>query len=44
MTIFMLFDFSQLSGVRRGNPQPSQLQQLQMQIQMERQQVSVSSI
>lgn len=32
----------QLSGVRRGAPQPSQLQQLQMQIQMERQQVSVS--
>lgn len=34
---------SQLSGVRRGAPQPSQLQQLQMQIQLERQQVSVSS-
>lgn len=33
---------SQLSGVRRGNPPPSQLQQLQMQIQLERQQVSVS--
>lgn len=32
----------QLSGVRRGAPQPSQLQQLQMQIQLERQQVSVS--
>lgn len=32
---------SQLSGVRRGAPQPSQLQQLQMQIQLERQQVSV---
>lgn len=31
---------SQLSGVRR-NPPPSQLQQLQMQIQLERQQVSV---
>lgn len=29
---------SQLSGVRRGNPQPSQLQQFQMQIQLERQQ------
>lgn len=35
---------SQLSGVRRGAPQPSQLQQLQMQIQLERQQVSVSNI
>lgn len=35
---------SQLSGVRRGAPQPSQLQQLQMQIQLERQQVSVSKI
>lgn len=33
---------SQLSGVRRGAPQPSQLQQLQMQLQFERQQVSVS--
>lgn len=33
----------QLSGVRRGAPQPSQLQQLQMQIQMERQQVTVCS-
>ena len=33
---------SQLSGVRRGAPQPSQLQQLQMQIQLERQQVTVS--
>lgn len=33
---------SQLSGVRRGAPQPSQLQQLQMQIQLERQHVSVS--
>lgn len=32
----------QLSGVRRGAPQPSQLQQLQMQIQMERQQVSAA--
>lgn len=35
---------SQLSGVRRGVPQPSQLQQLQMQIQLERQQVTVSNI
>lgn len=35
---------SQLSGVRRGAPQPSQLQQLQMQIQLERQQVSVSEL
>lgn len=35
---------SQLSGVRRGAPQPSQLQQLQMQIQLERQQVSVRPI
>lgn len=34
---------SQLTGVRRGAPQPSQLQQLQMQIQLERQQVSVRS-
>ncbi|XP_055316412.1 E3 ubiquitin-protein ligase Kcmf1 isoform X2 [Sitodiplosis mosellana] len=33
---------SQLSGVRRGNPPPSQLQQLQMQIQLERQQVSAA--
>lgn len=33
---------SQLSGVRRGAPQPSQLQQLQMQIQLERQQVSAT--
>ncbi|XP_055375065.1 E3 ubiquitin-protein ligase Kcmf1 isoform X2 [Condylostylus longicornis] len=33
---------SQLSGVRRGAPQTSQLQQLQMQIQLERQQVSAS--
>uniref|UniRef100_A0AAG5D0Y3 RING-type E3 ubiquitin transferase n=1 Tax=Anopheles atroparvus TaxID=41427 RepID=A0AAG5D0Y3_ANOAO len=33
----------QLSNVRRGGaPQPSQLQQLQMQIQLERQQVTVS--
>lgn len=32
----------QLSGVRRGAPQPSQLQQLQMQIQLERQQVSAA--
>lgn len=32
---------SQLSGVRRGGPQTSQLQQLQMQIQLERQQVTV---
>lgn len=31
----------QLSGARRGIPQPSQLQQLQMQIQLERQQVTV---
>lgn len=35
---------SQLSGVRRGQPQPSQLQQLQMQIQLERQQVTVNII
>lgn len=35
---------SQLSGVRRGAPQPSQLQQLQMQIQLERQHVSVSEL
>uniref|UniRef100_A0A0K8TRY1 RING-type E3 ubiquitin transferase n=1 Tax=Tabanus bromius TaxID=304241 RepID=A0A0K8TRY1_TABBR len=33
---------SQLSGVRRGAPQPTQLQQLQMQIQLERQQVSAT--
>lgn len=33
---------SQLSGVRRGGPQTSQLQQLQMQIQLERQQVSAT--
>lgn len=32
---------SQLTGVRRGAPQPSQLHQLQMQIQLERQQVPV---
>lgn len=31
---------SQLSGVRRGGPPTSQLQQLQMQIQLERQQVT----
>lgn len=31
----------QLSGARRGGPPASQLQQLQMQIQMERQQVNV---
>ncbi|CAD6991318.1 unnamed protein product [Ceratitis capitata] len=33
---------SQLSGVRRGGPQTSQLQQLQMQIQLERQQVTAT--
>lgn len=33
---------SQLSGVRRGGPPTSQLQQLQMQIQMERQQVTAT--
>lgn len=35
---------SQLSGVRRGAPQSSQLQQLHMQIQLERQHVSVSEL
>lgn len=34
---------SQLSGVRRGGPPTSQLQQLQMQMQMDRQQATVSS-
>uniref|UniRef100_T1PAN7 RING-type E3 ubiquitin transferase n=1 Tax=Musca domestica TaxID=7370 RepID=T1PAN7_MUSDO len=33
---------SQLSGVRRGGPPTSQLQQLQMQIQLERQQVTAT--
>lgn len=33
---------SQLSGVRRGGPPTSQLQQLQMQMQMDRQQATVS--
>ncbi|XP_037036124.1 E3 ubiquitin-protein ligase KCMF1-like [Bradysia coprophila] len=33
---------SQLSGVRRGQNPPSQLQQLQMQIQLERQQVTAA--
>jgi len=32
---------SQLSGVRRGGPPTSQLQQLQMQMQLDRQQVTV---
>ncbi|XP_037955351.1 E3 ubiquitin-protein ligase Kcmf1 isoform X1 [Teleopsis dalmanni] len=34
---------SQLSGVRRGGPQSSQLQQIQMQIQLERQQVAIAT-